>query len=424
MFYELMRKNDFIMLLDLSETGDIAKRGDIVNRELLPLQDRISHKAPISWWNDRKIPIGQGKVDKMLREKGILGTSEYLLLNLGLSLTDYYWIKPLKSDLTWEQVNLFDNDFKDDLLLGNISNGNNPATYTPHSSLQGNLEKTWIINNGKRYLVKGNYGSLSSESINETIISDAFSKQGLDSLKYSLIHIDGKPYTFGCISELFTSKKEELVSAYAVVTSEIKKNDVSMYEHFINVCSLNGLDRDYVRHFLEVQIMMDFIFGNTDRHLTNIAVLRDADTLKFTRLAPVFDSGKSLQARKDIIKLSPKILLNEETNGFKKKQYDMLKLVNDRDSVSINLLPSLSEIEESYNKDELITEDRIKYILSYYEQKIDLFEKFQQKKDMSAILFSNITKKTEAAGDETQKKGLSESSSAAADNDSDDEPGR
>lgn len=411
MFYELMRKNSVVMTLDISESGNISKLGKIINKDLMPLQDRTSHRAPVSWWNDRKIPIGQGKVDKMLREKGILGAGEYLLLNLGLSLTDYYWVRPFGRELTWEQVNLFDNEFKDDLLLGNIS----PTKYTPHSSLQGNLEKTWVINNGKRFLIKGNHGDLSSESINEVIISDAFAKQGIDVLRYSLIHIDKKPYTYGCISELFTSKEEELVSAYAVITSEIKRNDVSLYEHFINVCELNGLDREYVRHTLEVQIMMDFVFGNTDRHLTNISVLRDADTLKFTRMAPIYDSGKSLRAGKDVTKLNPKFLLNEETNGFKKSQYDMLKLVKDKSGISVDLLPLPSDIKKMYEQDELITEERIRYVLSYYEQKIDLFKKFQQGKDMSSVIFPLTVKKPEDTGCENSDKNHC---------DSDDEPAR
>ncbi len=43
MFYELMRKNDVVMMLDLSEDGNITKLGKVVNRDLMPLQDRISH---------------------------------------------------------------------------------------------------------------------------------------------------------------------------------------------------------------------------------------------------------------------------------------------------------------------------------------------------------------------------------------------
>jgi hypothetical protein len=65
-----------------------------------------------------------------------------------------------------------------------------------------------------------------------------------------------------------TSQQKELVSAYAVITSEQKPNNISRYEHFINVCDKNGLDRNIVREYLEFEILIDFIFSNRDRHLT------------------------------------------------------------------------------------------------------------------------------------------------------------
>ena len=147
------------------------------------------------------------------------------------------------------------------MLLGKINyNDNEVEEYQPNSSLQGNLEKTWIIDNGIRKLVKGNHDIYSSESINEVIIGDAIVAQGRDAVTYSLLHIDGKNYDYGCISSLFTSQQKELVSAYAVMTSELKPNNISGYEHFINVCDKNGLDRNIVREYLEFEILIDFIF--------------------------------------------------------------------------------------------------------------------------------------------------------------------
>ena len=48
--------------------------------------------------------------------RGLISTGEYLLRNLGLSLTDHYWIKPIDSSLKWAEVNLFDNDFRDNII--------------------------------------------------------------------------------------------------------------------------------------------------------------------------------------------------------------------------------------------------------------------------------------------------------------------
>lgn len=46
------------------------------------------------------MPLSQGKIRRILEEQGVSCPEEYLVKNLGLSLTDYYWIRPLDSELT------------------------------------------------------------------------------------------------------------------------------------------------------------------------------------------------------------------------------------------------------------------------------------------------------------------------------------
>lgn len=391
MIYELMRKNDSVMLLDFSSSGDINKVGKILNAELLPLQDRVSHRGIVSWWRDRAIPIKQGSIKQMLLTNGVQTPEMFLFKNLGLSLTDYYWVRPLGARILWEQVNLFNNDFKENLLLGNLKlqhNSNDSLEYQPNSSLQGNLEKTWIIDNGIRKLVKGNHAELSSESINEVLISEAIKAQGKQAATYDLLHVKGKPYDYGCISPMFTSLSLELVSAYAVITSEVKENHVSSYEHFISVCSNNGLDRDIVREYLEFEIQMDFIFSNRDRHLTNISVLRDADTLQFASMAPIYDSGKSMMFEKDIKEVTDKLLLSQPAIGFANSELKLLDLVQNRKLVNIDLLPSPERVVELYSKDSQVTEDRIKFVKDVYERKIDLYDRFQYGADLNKLKFA------------------------------------
>lgn len=377
--YTLMRKNEELMMLQIGEDGNIVKLGKKQNQDLLPLQNRINPKGIIEWWRDRAIPIKQGKIEEMLRNNGIATNGLFLTHNLGLSLTDCYWIKPTNLELSWENVNLFDNDFKENLLLGKIRYNDSEVTeYQPNSSLQGNLEKTWIIDNGIRKLVKGNHDIYSSESINEVIISGAIKAQGRNAVTYSLIHIDGKTYDYGCISELFTSLEKELVSAYAVMTSEMRPNNISRYEHFINVCSRHGLDRDYVREYLEFEILIDFIFSNRDRHLTNISVLRDSDSLNFISMAPIYDSGKSMMVGRDIVPVTDKFVLSQESQGFKENELELLKYVQNRNLINIDKLPSTDYIKEMYLKDSQISEERVNFITEMYLKKIDMYERFSR----------------------------------------------
>ena len=387
--FTLMRKNEEVMMLQIGKDGNIIKLGKKENSALLPLQNRTSNLGVIEWWRDRAIPIKQGKIEKMLRDNGIETTGLFLTHNLGLSLTDYYWIRPMGSALTWEDVNLFDNDFKENLLLGKINyNENEALEYQPNSSLQGNLEKTWIIDGGIRKLVKGNHDVYSSESINEVLISEAIAAQGRDVVKYSLLHIEGKSYDYGCISDLFTSQKKELVSAYAVMTSEQKPNNISGYEHFINVCEKNGLDDNAVREYLEFEILIDFIFSNRDRHLTNISVLRDADTLRFISMAPIYDNGKSMLAGRDVVTVTDKYVLSQDSQGFNDKELELLKYVQNRKLIDVGLLPAPEHIKEMYSMDSQVSEERINFIIEVYKRKIDMYEKFASGINLTQLRFS------------------------------------
>ena len=190
---------------------------------------------------------------------------------------------------------------------------------------------------------------------------------------------------------MFTSLSLELVSAYAVITSEIKENHVSTYEHFINVCGKNGLDQDAVREYLEFEIQMDFIFSNRDRHLTNISVLRDADTLEFASMAPIYDSGKSMMVGKDIRKITDKLLLSQPAIGFADSELKLLNFVQNRGLVNIDLLPSPDRITELYKKDSQVPEERIRFVKEVYERKVDLYDKFQHGRDLTALKFASST---------------------------------
>jgi hypothetical protein len=377
MIYYLMHKNTPVAMVDITPDGSMAKIGRKMIPELLPLQDRRSERGLISWWRDRAIPIGQGRIESILKRRGIISPGDYLVRNLGLSLTDTYWIKPLNAAYGWDDVNLFDNEFRDNILLRHPDRVGETGSYSPNSSLQGELEKTWVIENGVRRLIKGNHGELSTESINEYLISHAHREQGwTEYVDYELIHIIGKDYRYGCVSDLFTTKNLELVSAYSVISSEVKPNHLSSYEHFVAICVRNGLDEDYVRSFLDYQAKMDYVFSNRDRHLNNFAVLRDTETLQFKSMAPIYDSGKSMLAGKDIIKVTDRYIDRLEANGLAQSEKKMLDLVGTDRCIDLNKLPEPDVLRDTYHMDSKITEERISFMLEIYKRKLDLLDKY------------------------------------------------
>ena len=371
--YELVHKDDVVASLQLDDlSGAILKVIPGTNPELLPLGGSQGADSLRKWWLRRAVPISQGNVAALLQQEGIPSTQSLLVRNLGLSLSDHYWIRLQKSDLTWREVNPFSNAFN------SLSEAVSVHSYSPDATLQGDLVKRWLIVDDTRCLLKGNRGANSQQSLNEVLASMLHKKQGFSNhVRYRPVKLTGNASEqYGCICEDFASETLEFIPAIDVVDSEKKDNAISTYEHFIHVCTERGLSEQDVRSFLEYQILTDFVLTNTDRHLNNFGVLRDSRTLKFVRMAPIFDSGNSMFW--DAPRLPERSDCTEITvNSFRKTEADLLKLVTDRSRVRMDLLPSREEIAELYAKDDSIA--FVDSILAGYERKKALLEHFMDK---------------------------------------------
>ena len=327
--YELMHKDDVVASLQLDDlSGAILKVTHGANPELLPLGGSQGADSLRKWWLRRAVPISQGNIAALLQQEGIPSTQSLLVRNLGLSLSDHYWIKPSGSELTWKDVSPFSNAFS------SLSETASAHFYSPEAALQGDLIKKWVIVDDTRCLLKGNRGANSQQSLNEVLASMLHEKQGFSNhVRYRPVKLIGSASEqYGCICEDFASETLEFIPAIDVVDSVKKDNAVSTYEHFIHVCTMHGLPEPDVRSFLEYQILTDFVLTNTDRHLNNFGVLRDSQTLKFVRMAPIFDSGNSMFW--DAPRLPERSDCTEITvNSFRKTETELLKLVTDRSRV-------------------------------------------------------------------------------------------
>lgn len=376
--YSLMHRDEPVCAISIDTvSGAILRVSKPMNPELLPLGGSIDSAMMKKWWQRRAVPVGQGKIQHILEQIGIATPQEYLVKNLGLSLADHYWIKPLDMELGWEDINLFTNDFRDP--VGDMQFGleldavqDLPTNaFSPSSSTQGDLTKKWIIVDGKRCLVKGNHGGNSQESLNEIAATLLHKKQGrVPHVSYSTMRLGDNQQIY-CVCESFTSDEVELIPAIDIVESKKKYNPMSMYEHFIHVCAMHGMDESVVRTFLEYQILSDFVLTNTDRHLNNLGVLRNAHTLEFIGMAPIFDSGNSMFWQ------NPRLpeysdLTDIAVNSFRNTEKRILQLVRDKDVLDLSKLPTEEELRAIYGMDVLIP--YVDSILMGYRKKITLLE--------------------------------------------------
>ena len=240
--YELMHKDDVVASLQLDDlSGAILKVTPGTNPELLPLGGSQGADSLRKWWLRRAVPISQGNIAALLQQEGIPSTQSLLVQNLGLSLSDHYWIRPNGSELTWKDVSLFSNSFRDPLESMQIQHSHSAASastqtpaYSPSASLQGDLIKKWLIVDDTRCLLKGNRGANSQQSLNEVLASMLHEKQGFaNHVHYLPVKLTGSASEqYGCICEDFASETLEFIPAIDVVDSvkkDIRKSNDTLF---------------------------------------------------------------------------------------------------------------------------------------------------------------------------------------------------
>lgn len=374
MNYTLHHKNIKVVDLLLDEdTGTIIELGEVYNSAHLPVGTTETDKALLNkWWTDRSIPASRSGIKDALELLRINSSRVLLAKCYGLSLSDQYWVKPINSDVDWEYINFFDNDFSEDIgdvLFGKAKDSENISLNSPDNTSDGCLKKRWKIINGKRCLLKGGSSPFEQQPFNEVIASLIMDKLGIDHVSYQLEFDDEKPYS---ICEDFITKDTELVSAWKILQKYPKPNHLSVYQHYINCCKELGIN-DIIDKINQM-IVVDFIIANEDRHLNNFGLVRNANTLEWIGVAPIFDSGSSLGYDKVTPNIEKQSLI--QCKPFKNSHFEQIKLVTSFDWINFDALDNVddeiytvlnradSDIIDSARKEKIVLsiKNRIKYL--------------------------------------------------------------
>ena len=386
--YFLMHKDIRVCLMEISDDGSIGKvRRNEKEREHFPLGGQMNDMKFHEWWRDRAIPKTRHGAKAALQKLGYASTNNALVENLALSLSDCYWIQPRGESLSWSDVNLFTNDFVD--TFGEITINQNHTldlrkrTRFNCASSQGELQKKWCIDQeGRRYMVKGNYGQSYQQSLNEVFATTLHRQQGFHHYTpYSLVklQVDDNVEGLGCLCYDFCSENIESISAWELLqTTKIRQNE-SLYYPLRRVCLGLGMTEDAFDGFMDYQIMTDHLLTNTDRHMNNIAIMRNPDTLELLGFAPIFDSGNSMFYNLTYENLVKVNLSEIKTHSFVERERKLLQYVKNRDAVDLDRV----EMDFSlYEKDVFERQVRIPKLRELYEKKREALVAFQRGKDI------------------------------------------
>ncbi|MCD8122522.1 MAG: hypothetical protein LUE65_09870 [Clostridiales bacterium] len=390
MQYDLMHKNDRCgSILYDENTGKITDYRDAGNG-LSPFLGNSNLKKIAKWWEMRAIPASRASLQDILKNAGCFTPGNFLAKNLALSISDTYWIRPFHAHVSYEDEKLTNFAIFHDSKIPY----HNATSYDPNASLGGQMEKYWEIHAGNPVLVKVSSRFFGQQSLNEVFATRIHERQdsGIPYVKYYASIEEDR--SVSCKCNAFTSENAEFVSAYEIMESSKIPNNMALYDAYIDLCAKQGIDRGRMQDFMDYQTLTDFIISNTDEHLLNFGVLRNPDSMELLGPAPIFDSGNSMfYAEERRIPYTRAGILDRKITSFYEKEEKLLKRVQNRNIVKVDLLPSPQEVKEFYVQ-AMLPEWKADMISLNYAVKCELFREFQQGKTISFYQETQIEKET------------------------------
>lgn len=326
---ELYLKDEKVLTLkDIEGVPSEIQRIDAP--ELLPvyLQKSCTYTDFKKWMEYRTMPTTRENIDMVIAEHG----ESWRDNKNYASLTDQYWIK--KRSENWKKINFFTNTYSKQVgdlffLPWTIQKQRKYDGNSPDLTTGGTLMKRWSQNTDKTScLIKAGSNVSHQEPLSEVLVSVMAERlKIIPCVKYDM-WIEG--VTICCKCDNIASIDTELVPAFHIYNAEEKKENETVYDHLLRMAE--KFDIPDVKEFLDAMICMDRLTGNEDRNLSNIAFLRDSNTMKFIGPAPLFDSGNAFWSVKRINEHIKSKLFGD----IEKQVFDKMKKKHDLTPITKN----------------------------------------------------------------------------------------
>lgn len=290
----LRHKNRELLRYEWTETGGVRLVSvEESARRWLPLEfgeasapgdeqalaDRLA-----SWLNHRTSPMGRHFMRDLMASLGLnMRDPEFhrkaLAFSKGLSLNDVYWTVPDEFASSWEDCNLYANEFSKSMaeiaFSGHGSRRAGEVTTSPEMTTNGMLPKCWRRVDGQVLLYKGGTGGASErrglEPYSEFYAAQIAEALGFAHVDYGLARYKG---SLCSTCPLFTNERIGYLPAARMSDRRAVLQDSRFSEIFL----------------------FDALVFNTDRHLGNFGYLVDNETNQIVGTAPIFDNGFGLFA--------------------------------------------------------------------------------------------------------------------------------
>jgi len=234
-----------------------------------------------SWVADRSAAKHRAHVKKILNLCGGTTKSGFIALTHCLSLTDTLWVKSEHENLTWKEVNHYENNFDEVISKlsfdGNGIFGIQMSTTSPELTTDGAYDKCWLNEKDGIHLIKtGSSGARNAglEPYGEVLASQVFEKI-CNSVKYRFRRFDGRAVS-DC--KIFTSQE----FGYRPIAP--------YYKERLTLPKLLEIYREMnCEDAFRRMVVADCITLNSDRHFGNFGFMVNNETFERIGINPCFD---------------------------------------------------------------------------------------------------------------------------------------
>ena len=291
--YNLMNKDNIVATFHLIRQDNVTNCEQVNVYGKLPLD----MKGINDWLRERYVIMKRNRADQLMSQLGLDTLIDRIEFTNCASLFDSFWVKRADSPLTWNDVSLYRNDFSEYLsrfTMGETvipNNAKNKKHLSPEYHSEGSFDHCWIREKENIYMLKaGSHGFANTgrEPFNEVYANQVEEALGYqDYVKYSLTtHLRRLAGT----NELI----ETIVTKCAIMTNEnvglmgAAKLGIHSYEELINYCE--RISEEAKEKVIDM-LVLDCLICNTDRHMNNVSLKINNDTLQVIGVSSIYDNN-------------------------------------------------------------------------------------------------------------------------------------
>ena len=278
--YYLLNKDEIVAIFHIEPVLQAV----VIDQQLVALPEWFGDLG--TFISQRRAPKHRENMRELLKLGGCDTLKGFLDVSHALSLVDTFWVKPVESKLSWEDLSLYTHPFNEVIARTAFEgglHGRQFSTTSPEYGTDGSFAKCWIREDGIIKLLKR--GSSGARNAGLEPYSEYYAGQLV------------KAFTENCVSYDLRTHEDRLCSVCDIFTSEsygflpyaaVDRGNSTLLS-VLNKMKEMGFEEE-----ARLMFLVDAVIMNEDRHKNNFGFIVNNETQVIEGMAPLFDHNISL----------------------------------------------------------------------------------------------------------------------------------